>query len=105
LRLAYWLGVRRLIIVGADFHMSPRKPYGFAQAKESTACGSNNTTYGLLDRWFAELRPHAERVGFQIFNATDGGNLDAFPRIGFDAAVDMALEGIPRQIITEGHYG
>lgn len=104
-RLAYWLGVRRLIIVGADFWMQPGRPYGFDQAKESNACGSNNTTYGLLNRWFAELRPHAERLGFQIFNATVGGNLDAFPRIGFDAAVDMALEEIPKRIETAGLYG
>ena len=103
LRILYWLGVRTLYIVGADFNMETEKPYAFDQLKSREACGTNNTTYGVLRHWFADLKPVFDAAGFHVFNATHGGRLEEFPRIEFEAAVERA--SLPPVETVRGMYG
>lgn len=92
LRLLHHLGVRTVYLLGCDFHMTPEQSYGFEERKKEGACRGNNNTYRVLNRRFKALRPLFEQRGFQVFNATPGGTLEAFERIDFQDAVKQARD-------------
>lgn len=94
LRLLYWMGARRVVLIGCDFHMQAGQSYAFAESKNHHAAGFNNNTYSILDGWFRELRPHFEASGYHVLNATPGSHLTAFDRINYQQAVESAAAGI-----------
>lgn len=102
--LLYWLGIRKLFLVGCDFRMTEETPYAFP---EHGNAASNNALYRWLNKRFKEWRPFAESAGYDIANATPGGELEAFRRVPLDRAIDEALAvfRFPREIVTEGSYG
>lgn len=104
LRLLFWLGVRTVYLVGADFRMTPESTYAFDDPKDRHACGTNNNTYRILDGWFSQLRPTFEDHGFHVLNATPGSHLTAFDRIDFRAAVARVTQQFPKVETVKGHY-
>ena len=93
LRILYWLGIRNLAIIGADFHMIPERSYAFNSPKDATAAQTNNNTYTWLNDRFAELRPHFDQVGYNVVNATPSGNLTAFRRVDYAQFIaDSAIQ-------------
>ena len=102
IRLLYWLGFRRIYLAGCDFNMTPEATYAFDDPKRPSACQSNNGTYQRLNEWFGFLLPHFKENGLEIFNCTDGGNLNAFPRKTLEAAV--AREAITGELEVRGMY-
>lgn len=104
LRLLIWMGVRRIFLIGADFHMRPERQYAFDERRDEPSCDSNNETYRVLDRWFAELRPHLEAAGIDIYNCTPGSHLTAFEFVSLERALESALENFPIEIETRGLY-
>lgn len=104
IRMLYWLGFRTVYLVGADFHYRPEKTYAFEGCdKVAAACGTNNTTMGVLNEWFQRLRPEFERRGFWIYNCTPQSRLSAFDSVDFGTAIDrVAWQG---PLLTEGLYG
>jgi hypothetical protein len=102
LRIAHYLGASRLYVVGADFNMTSKQPYAFA---ETTADVShNNRLYWKLNRRLAALAPVAESAGMRCFNCTPGGNLTAFPRMAYDDAIEHATKACDRAITLQGWY-
>jgi hypothetical protein len=104
LKIAYVLGFRKVFIVGADFEMRDDNKYAFTQERTQSSIKNNNDTYTRLNERFAALRPIFEQHKFFVFNSTPGGNLNAFPRVAFDDAVQMALGDFP-DTATERTYG
>lgn len=102
IRLLYWLGMRTIYIVGADFHMSPEQTYAFDDPKDHIASASNNATYRWLNEIFLELRPYFADRGLSVYNATPGGNLTAFDRVTYNEAVD-SLKISPANDV-QGYY-
>lgn len=103
IRLLYWLGFRTVFLLGADFHYRPEKTYAFPGCdKGDVACGTNNTTMGVLNHWFAELRPEFERRGFRVYNCTPESRLTAFDFVEFPAAVQAVA--YPKPLQTRGLY-
>lgn len=80
LKLLFYFGVRRIVLVGCDFHMEPSRPYAHSATKAAAACALNNDKFAALDRRFRVLRPFLEKAGMTVVNATLGGRLDAFDR-------------------------
>jgi hypothetical protein len=80
IRLAYHLGARRIVLLGADFHMDPERPYCHSAPKDERGCNSNNSKFGILERRLRQLRPYLERAGLAVVNATVGSRLEAFDR-------------------------
>jgi hypothetical protein len=107
IKMAYYLGFRRIYIIGADFHMTPKKPYAFAQSKDAKACKANNETYRILNSRLSALRPYLEEAGLTVYNCSGkDSRLDAFDRMSLEEAV--ALEAAefkaPLDASTEGWY-
>lgn len=106
LRLLYWLGFRKVFLLGCDFWMRPEKgrTYAFDEQKGKESCGVNNNTYLILNKWFSQLVPYFDEYGFHVYNCTPGGNLTAFPRRDFHAEVDKVLDAFPKVTTLRGMY-
>lgn len=104
LRMLYWLGVRTVYLIGADFHMRTEQPYAFSESKGEPACHSNNKKFARLNQWFRDLQPHFAAHGFKVLNATNGGNCDAFERIDFAEAIRQSRREFPAELKTWGLY-
>lgn len=79
IKLLYYLGCRRVVLLGCDFAMSESEPYAHSEAKDKNAVESNNRKYRCLNDRFRALRPHFQEAGLEVLNASEGSRLDAFP--------------------------
>ena len=105
LRLLFYMGVRNVFLLGCDFHMEPdQENYHFEQDRSRAAVKSNNTTYRMLTRRFAELRPIFEKNHFFIFNCNPESNLDVFPKVDYLEAVQAVRSPFPEKDRTAGLY-
>lgn len=94
----YWLGVRRIYLLGCDFGMDQNRPYGWDEAQEPEHWQNSNQTYRRLnDVWFPALKPHLRQKGLAIYNCTPGGGLTAFKRVRLADAVrnELRLGDVP----------
>lgn len=104
-RLLYYLGFRRVYLLGCDFRMERGQPnYAFAQDRCESSIRGNNNSYRVLNDRFTLLKPHFERAGFQIFNCTPDSGLEVFPYVDYDEAMALATAIMPRKIETTGMY-
>jgi hypothetical protein len=104
LRLAFYLGIRRLYLVGADFSMEENQPYAFAQGKSVGGVRSNNHSYAKMCAMFDALLPLFESQGFEVFNTNPDSGLWTFPFRDFGAAIDDATASFQQVLDTEGWY-
>ncbi len=105
LRLLFYLGVRRLYLVGCDFKMEYGKQnYAFPQDRSAGSVKGNNSSYQIMKERFAHLLPHFQREGYEIFNCTPDSGLKVFPHVPFEDAVNDALSRQPQEINTWGMY-
>jgi len=103
-RLAFYLGIKTLYLVGADFHMEGVSPYGFEQGKSDGGVRSNNFAYAKMCAMFDALRPHFEEAGFEVFNCTPESHFWSFDSIDFEEAIDTVTRDIDEELNTEGWY-
>ena len=102
IRLLFDLGIRRVFIIGADFHMEPGDgAYGDGRYGGPQLARNNNESYAKLDGRFALLRPYLERFGMYIYNATPGSRLTAFDTISYDEAIDLADQELENAALDE----
>jgi hypothetical protein len=105
LRLLYYLGLRRVYLVGCDFRMAEgRRNYAFPQHRTRASVASNNRLYATLNQRLRLLRPYFDAAGYQIFNCTPASGLTVFPYVPFEEAVACARAVVPRHIDTAGMY-
>jgi hypothetical protein len=104
LRILFDLGVRRVYLLGADFHMSPTEPYAFAEACDPTRAELNNQLFAWLDRRFREIRPFLDREKFKVWNATPGSKLTAFETVDYNDIVKREAKRVDQHPATRGHY-
>lgn len=104
-RLAYYLGFRRVYLLGCDFKMPRHGPvYAFDEDKDAGARDSNNCTYLKLNQMLGELVGPLRAAGVAVYNCYRESGLRAFPYLSFDEAVEHATRNIPRSIRTSGWY-
>ena len=103
-RLAFYLGIARLYLVGADFSMEPGRPYGFGQTKSEGGCNSNNHAYAKMGTMFSALRPLFEEAGFEVINCTPHSGLWAFDHLPLAEAVDLATAELQETLDAQGWY-
>ena len=104
LRLSYYLGVSRLILLGADFKMRAAQPYGFSQGKHLGGVSSNNQSYAQMLPMLDALRPKFDAAGFTVLNATPGSHLWSFEFVDFETAVSEATQHVPQELKCDGWY-
>jgi hypothetical protein len=103
LRLLYYLGARRIFLVGVDFHMDSTKDildnYSFGEERDENACRSNNAQYQIVNKWLCDLQTNGvfKQFGLEIYNCNENSKLRAFSYVPFDTAIDNIREGIPKE--------
>lgn len=100
MQLAYYMGIRRLYVYGADFSFNFSKVKGSTDPFRSASGDGNHfikgyrsgrswapPSYRNIASSFFSARLLMEREGGGIWNATRGGLLEIFPRLSFDESI------------------
>lgn len=97
LNLAYILGGNPIILLGTDF--DTRDGYLHFYDEEKTEVTFEDTR-AKLDQGtkgnFEALAPELEALGISVYNATEGGLLEGYPRITLAEALELPDETGPR---------
>lgn len=107
IRFAWYFGIRKLYLVGADFDMPlDSDPYGFAQGKGEDGRKSNNIMYQSLGRRLNALAAviAKENMRFEIINATLNSKLSVFPCKPYAEAVAEATKECSKGVTLDGWY-
>lgn len=105
LRMLFYLGIRRVYLLGCDFRMEVGKQnYAFEQDRSPSSVNGNNSSYQILNTRLKHLLPHFEREGFEVFNCTPNSGLTVFPYVAYDEAIADVQRTMPNEIITKGMY-
>ncbi len=104
LRLGHLLGFRTLYLLGVDFRMDARQPYGFNQSKGAGGVEGNNAAYRNMAIMFLALAPRFEAAGYRVVNCTPGSQLAVFDTMRFEDAVDEATAGFEQELNCNGWY-
>jgi hypothetical protein len=89
LRLLYWLGVRRVFMLGVDFKMEAAKPYVFDEAGDQAKANTNNASYARIAVHLKNLRPLFEANGFHVWNCNPHSALEAFDHKPYEEALEQ----------------
>lgn len=92
LRLAYYLGFRKVFLLGVDLEMSETTTYHFEQERKSDSVRGNRATYAKMEKWFPELNKRFDKAGFKVFNCNPESKLKAFPFLSFGEALMESLD-------------
>lgn len=101
LRVLYYLGARKIYLVGCDFHMDGRVGlvgnYAFDQKRDDAAIESNNRHFRIVNGWLCQMEKKGvfSRAGLSIYNTCERSGLRAFSYVPFEDAVKDALKGFP----------
>jgi len=91
LRILFLLGFRKVYMLGADFKMSEDYTYHFDEQRAPGAVKGNMFTYDRLkSEYFPQLKPHFDQAGFKVYNCTEGSQLDVFPFVKYEDAIEEA---------------
>lgn len=105
LRMLYFLGIRRIFLIGCDFKMTyGEKNYAFTQDRSESSVKGNNSIYRILNDRLSQLTPHFIDVGLEIWNCTPESGLTAFPHKSYEDAIAEATSLIPSKVETDGLY-
>jgi hypothetical protein len=104
IKLAYYLGIRKLFLLGCDFYMEPGAAYSFQQYRTAGACRSNNHAYVTIAWMMDQLKPHFANAGFEVYNCNPRSNLKTFPFVDRNDAILTCRNGVPLNLDTEGYY-
>lgn len=95
LKLLWYFGASRVVLLGADFKMDAANPYAHSAPKDEKGCASNNSKFAVLEKRFALLRHTFEANNFAVVNATEGSALTAFERVDLDDELDRLSLSVP----------
>lgn len=104
-RILYYLGIRRLFLLGCDFNMEVKQPYAFSQKKHEGGCRTNNQAYTIHNTRFTNLRPYLEKKGFKVYNCNKESKLTAFEYISYEKAIEICTAQIISKPILSEMYG
>ncbi|MCI0534287.1 MAG: hypothetical protein L0Z50_03560 [Verrucomicrobiales bacterium] len=105
LRMLFYLGIRRLFLIGCDFRMAyEAQNYAFDQSRSRSSVNGNKSSYAALNVRLAQLKSHFDRENFAVYNCTPNSGLQVFPSRSYDEAIEEALGAFPRTMNTSGMY-
>jgi hypothetical protein len=103
-RMAFYLGIKTLYLLGADFRMEKGREYGFNQGKGDPGIKSNNNAYASMCVMFDALKPHFDKAGFEVVNCTPTSGLWTFPYVPFEEAIARVTDGFEQTLNAENWY-
>lgn len=95
LRLLHYLGVRRVYLLGVDFHMTAQSGYAWEEKRDEDHAAGNNRYYRLANEMSRELLPHFEERGFSVFNCNPASRLTTFPHVPLETAITDCKHMLP----------
>lgn len=101
IRMLYYLGIRKIYLLGCDFNMSNNNKYHFKQDRTNSSIKGNNETYEKLKKYFEALSSVFQMYGLSIYNCNQESNLKVFPYIPFIDAVLESRKNMPKNISKE----
>lgn len=105
LRMLYYLGVRRVYLLGCDFRMERgRANYAFEQARTPQSINGNNHSYQVMNERFARLLPYFQAEQFEVLNCTEASGLSVFPFCSYSEALASAGAACSGSTATAGMY-
>jgi hypothetical protein len=106
LRLLYYLGARRIYLIGVDFSMTPDCGYSFGQGRTEGAAESNNRQFGIVNKWICEMVANGvfSQFGLEVFNCFEMSGLRAFPYVPFDLALKDVIGEVEQSPDLVGWY-
>lgn len=107
IRMLYYLGIRKIYLLGCDFNMSDSNKYHFKQDRTSSSIKGNNETYEKLKKNFEALLPVFETYQLSIYNCNSESSLKIFPYVSFKDAILECTKNMPKNIgkeRTDGLY-
>ena len=105
LRLLFYMGVRKVYLLGVDFNMDKETKYHFDQDRSKGSMNNNNKTYKALIERFKELKPYFDTYNFKVYNCNPNSALKVFPYVDFDSAIKEATSDMPADISNERTSG
>ncbi len=91
-RLLFYLGVRRIYLLGVDFNMvQGSQNYCFAQDRHPSSVHGNNQTYEALKERYTSLLPYFKEVGLEIYNCNPDSALKVFPYRSYKEAINDVM--------------
>jgi hypothetical protein len=98
LRIPYYLGIRRLYLVGVDFKMERGAEYAFAATSGNAGRAlTNQNSYRIANSWCRMLKPIFDDMGYEIYNCNPNSGLDVFDYVPFDMAIQDAIGPCPQR--------
>ena len=106
LKMAWWLGVFRVFLIGCDWEWDYHKsPYHFEMKRGVNVYASNNFSYQKMTPMLEALKPVFDDAGFHIYNCNSESKLSVFPHIPFEAAIKSTTSKIPDDLNANNWYG
>lgn len=102
MKICYLLGFKNVFLVGCDFDMSNKKKYFFDEDRSKSAINNNRNSYDLMNKYFSQLDNQFRKVGFNVFNVTEGSKLESFRTKSLKDAINESL--IDTSDSTKGMY-
>lgn len=106
IRLLYYLGARRIFLVGVDFRMTPTAGYSFGQGRDAGAAASNNHLFYVVNNWLCEMQQKGtfQKFGVELYNTFERSGLRAFPYVPFEEAIEIAQGEVETMPDLAGWY-
>lgn len=87
-KLFYYLGFKRIVLLGCDFNMTPEQAYCYGRKKGIIACQENNVLYETLQKRFTRLKPYIAQAGIEVFNCNPNSRLTVFPYKSYESCLE-----------------
>ena len=90
LHILYFLGFKKVFLIGVDFEMNEQKKYWFDENRTESAIKSNKRVFEHVNGHLCDLQPYIKKVGFNVFNCNPKSRLQAFPFYPLEEALEEA---------------
>ena len=104
LRILFYLGIRKVFLLGVDFNMQESQPYCFSQTKHAGGCRTNNDAYRIFSERLSALAPLFEQENFRVYNCNAQSKLKAFQFKTYEECLDFATRNCPANPDVRGMY-
>ena len=105
LRILFYLGVRKVFLLGVDFNMQESQPYSFPQVKHAKGCKSNNEAYRIFSERLTALKPLFDKENYRIYNCNQSSKLTCFEFKSYEECLLFATRNCPSNPDVRGMYG
>lgn len=88
LKLAWYLGFRRVYLLGVDWEYRAEEPYFFDEDRTEGHARANTALFATIGRYLEQLRPWFDRAGFEVYNCNPRSGLRVFDHRPLARALD-----------------